>query len=96
VAALGGLLLADISYLHSNMSLVALAALPAAVLGGLDSIPGALLGGLVIGLAEASAGTYLGPWLGGGLRDVAAYGVLLLVLMIRPTGFLGLPDAHRV
>jgi branched-chain amino acid transport system permease protein len=96
VAALGGLILADISYLHTNMSIIGLAAIPAAVLGGLDSIPGALLGGLTIGLAETMAGTFLGPWLGSGLQEVAAYVLLIAVLLVRPTGFFGLPDTRRV
>jgi branched-chain amino acid transport system permease protein len=96
VAALGGVVLADISYLHTNMSYIGLAAIPAAVLGGLESIPGALLGGLVVGLLENLAGTYLDPHLGGGLKEVFAFVVLLGVLLVRPTGMFGMPDTKRV
>jgi branched-chain amino acid transport system permease protein len=96
VAALGGIVLADTSYLHSNMSYIGLAAIPAAVLGGLESIPGALLGGLVIGVLENLAGTYLDPFLGGGLKEIFAFVVLLLVLLVRPTGMFGMPDTKRV
>ena len=96
VAALGGIVLADISYLHTNMGFIGLAALPAAVLGGLESIPGALLGGLAIGLLENLAGSYLDPYLGGGLKEILAYIVLLMVLLIRPTGLFGMPLTKRV
>lgn len=96
VAAVGGILLAHLSYLHTNMGFVGLRALPAAVLGGLTSIPGALLGGLIIGLVENLSGTYLDPLLGGGSKEVVAYIVLLGVLLVRPTGILGLPDKQRV
>jgi branched-chain amino acid transport system permease protein len=92
VAALGGVVLADMSYLHTNMGFIGLAAIPAAVLGGLESIPGALIGGLVIGLAEGLAGTYVGA----GIREVFAFVVLLAVLLVRPTGLFGLPDKKRV
>ena len=96
VAALGGIVLADISYLHTNMGFIGLAALPAAVLGGLDSIPGALLGGLAIGVAENLAGSYLHPYLGGWLKEIFAYIVLMMVLLVRPTGLFGMPDTKRV
>ena len=96
VAALGGIVLADISYLHTNMGFIGLIALPAAVLGGLESIPGALIGGLAIGLLENLAGSYLDPYLGGGLKEIFAFIVLLMVLLVRPTGLLGMPDTKRV
>ena len=96
VAALGGVVMADISYLHTNMGFIGLAALPAAVLGGLESIPGALVGGLVIGVLESLAGSYIDPYLGGGVKEIFAFIVLLLVLLIRPTGLWGLPDTKRV
>jgi len=96
VAALGGIVLADISYLHTNLGFIGLAALPAAVLGGLESIPGALIGGVAIGLAESLAGTYLEHLLGGGIKEIFAFIVLLAVLLIRPTGLFGLPDTKRV
>ncbi len=96
VGAVGGMLLADISYLHTNMGFIGLRAFPAVVLGGLESIPGALLGGLLIGLIENLAGVYLDPILGSGTREIVAFVVLLIVLLIRPTGFFGAPVEKRV
>ena len=92
VGAIGGIFLADISYLHTNMGFIGLRALPAMFLGGMDSIPGALLGGLVIGLAENLSGVYLG----GGVKEIVAYIILLAILLIRPTGFFGTPEEKRV
>jgi branched-chain amino acid transport system permease protein len=96
VAAVGGMLLADISYLHTNMGFIGLRAFPAVVLGGLESIPGALLGGVIIGLVESLSGVYLDPILGGGTKEIVAFVVLLVVLLVRPTGLFGLPDVKRV
>lgn len=80
-------------------SLVALKALPAIILGGLDSIKGALVGGLVIGVIEALSRTYqpgLAPWLGNNFDQVVPYVVMLIVLMIRPYGLFGTPEIERV
>ena len=96
VGAVGGMLLADIGFLHSNMGFIGLRAFPAAVLGGLDSIPGALLGGLIIGLVENLSGIYLEPILGGGVKEIVAYVILLAVLLIRPSGLFGSTEEKRV
>ena len=90
------MVLADASYLHTNMGFIGLAALPAVVLGGLESIPGALIAGLIIGLLENLAGVYLDPFLGGGIKEIFAFVLLLAVLLARPTGMFGLPDTKRV
>jgi len=82
VAAFTAILLAPITFVHTNMGFIGLKAFPAAVVGGFGSIPGAIVGGLVIGLVESYAGFYLPE----GFKDVAAYVVVLLVLMIRPSG----------
>jgi branched-chain amino acid transport system permease protein len=91
-AAVAGMLLAEVGYLHTNMGFIGLRAMPAAVLGGLTSVPGALLGGLIIGLVESLSGAYIGS----GMKEVSAYLVLLAVLLVRPTGLLGVPDRKRV
>ena len=96
VGAVGGMLLADISYLHTNMGFIGLRAFPAVVLGGLESIPGALLGGLIIGLIENLAGVYLDPVLGSGTHTIVAFAILLAVLLVKPTGFFGAPIEKRV
>ncbi len=85
VAAVAGLLLAPITFMHANMGLIGLKAFPAAVVGGFSSLPGAILGGIIIGLVEALAGFYLPE----GFKDVAAYVVVLIMLAIKPNGLLG-------
>jgi branched-chain amino acid transport system permease protein len=85
VAALAGILLAPITFVHANMGFIGLKAFPAAVVGGFTSLPGAIVGGLVIGVVESLSGFYLPP----GFKDVAAYVVVLLMLMVRPNGLFG-------
>ena len=85
VAAFAGVLLAPIAFVHANMGFIGIKAFPAAVLGGFGSIPGAVVGGVIIGVVEALAGFYLPE----GFKDVAAYIVLLLVLLVRPEGLFG-------
>ncbi|MCC6853404.1 MAG: branched-chain amino acid ABC transporter permease [Rubrivivax sp.] len=91
-AALAGVLLAPVTFVHVNMGFIGLKAFPAAVLGGFGSIPGAIVGGLVIGVVEALAGFYLPA----GFKDVAAYVLLLLVLAVRPQGLFGQAVAKKV
>ena len=85
VAALAGLLLAPITFVHANMGFIGLKAFPAAVVGGFGSLPGAIVGGLVIGVVEALAGFYLPE----GFKDIAPYIVVLLMLMVKPNGLFG-------
>ena len=85
VAAVAGLLLAPITFVHANMGFIGLKAFPAAVVGGFSSLPGAIVGGLVIGLVESFSGFYLPD----GFKDVAAYVVVLIMLMVRPNGLFG-------
>ncbi len=85
VAGFAGVLLAPIAFVHMNMGFIGLKAFPAAVIGGFGSVPGAIAGGLLIGVVESLAGFYLPE----GFKDVAAYIVVLLVLMVRPHGLFG-------
>ena len=85
VAAFAGILLAPVTFVHSNMGFIGLKAFPAAVVGGFGSVPGAIVGGLIIGLVEALAGYYLPE----GFKDVAAYVVVLVVLIVWPSGIFG-------
>ncbi len=85
VSALAGMLLAPMTFVHVNMGFIGLKALPAAVIGGFGSLPGAVVGGLLIGVVESLAGFYL-PL---GIKDIAAYVVVLAMLIIRPTGLFG-------
>jgi branched-chain amino acid transport system permease protein len=85
VAAIAGLLLAPITFVHANMGLIGLKAFPAAVVGGFGSLPGAIVGGLAIGIIESLSGFYLPD----GLKDIAAYVVVLLMLVVKPNGLFG-------
>ncbi|TDN44098.1 amino acid/amide ABC transporter membrane protein 1 (HAAT family) [Azoarcus indigens] len=83
LAALAGVLLAPITFVHLNMGFIALKAFPAAVLGGLTSLPGALAGGVFLGVVEALAGLVLPE----GSKDVVPYLLLLAALLLFPAGF---------
>ncbi|MGB3068977.1 MAG: branched-chain amino acid ABC transporter permease [Ottowia sp.] len=85
VAAIAGLLLAPITFVHANMGFIGLKAFPAAVVGGFGSLPGAIVGGLVIGIVESLAGFYLPE----GFKDIAPYIVVLIMLMVKPNGLFG-------
>ena len=85
VAAIAGLLLAPITFVHANMGFIGLKAFPAAVVGGFGSLPGAIVGGLVIGIVEALSGFYLPE----GFKDIAPYIVVLLMLVLKPNGLCG-------
>jgi branched-chain amino acid transport system permease protein len=73
---------------------IGLKAFTAAVIGGIGSIPGAMLGGLVLGLLEAF-GTQI-PWIGSEWKDVFAFGLLILLLVFKPTGILGRTEIERM
>jgi branched-chain amino acid transport system permease protein len=85
VAAIAGLLLAPITFVHANMGFIGLKAFPAAVVGGFGSLPGAIVGGIIIGLVESLSGFYLPE----GVKDIAAYIVVLVMLMVKPNGLFG-------
>ena len=85
VAAVAGLLLAPITFIHANMGFIGLKAFPAAVVGGFGSLPGAIVGGLIIGIVESLSGFYLPE----GFKDIAAYVVVLIMLMVKPNGLFG-------
>ncbi len=85
VAAVAGLLLAPITFVHANMGFIGLKAFPAAVVGGFGSLPGAIVGGLIIGVVESLSGFYLPD----GFKDTAAYIMVLIMLMVKPNGLFG-------
>jgi branched-chain amino acid transport system permease protein len=92
VAACAGVLLAPILFVDINMGYFGLKVLPAAVIGGLGSVPGAVVGGLIVGIVEAMAGFYLPE----GAKDVAAYVAVLFVLFVRPQGVFGPRELKKV
>ncbi len=95
IGAVAGIFLANVMVLNIGLSLVAIKAFPAVVLGGLESVPGAIVGGLAIGVLETLVGGYLDQILPG-VKDLTAFVVLFLVLMIRPYGLFGEEEIERV
>ena len=78
------------------LTFVALKALPVLILGGFESILGAIIGGLIIGAGEKLAEVYLGPYVGGGIESWFAYVIALLFLLVRPEGLFGEKHIDRV
>ena len=96
VAAAGGILLGNLTGVNYTLADIGLQVFPVVILGGLDSIPGAIIGGLVIGILQNLASAYLDPCVGGGLKNVAPFIILVLILMIRPYGLFGREQIERV
>ena len=96
VSALGGIVWGSMLGVDVQLALVGLKVFPVVILGGLDSIGGALVGGLIIGIVESLAAGYLDPYVGGGTKDFAPYVLMILVLMIRPYGIFGRRQIERV
>jgi branched-chain amino acid transport system permease protein len=96
IALVAGLLWGARLGVQFSLSLVVLKALPVLVLGGFDSIAGAIVGGLIIGAAEKLAEIYIGPFLGGGIEGWFAYVAALIFLMIRPSGLFGQRVVERM
>ena len=99
LAALAGTFVGTGAGIDQGTWVIALKALPAVILGGLDSIGGAVVGGLVVGVVEQLFATYqptYAPWLGQNFSVVSPYVVLLLVLLVRPYGLFGTPEIERV
>lgn len=99
LAAIAGVLVGSGANVDQNLWIIALKALPAIILGGLDSLGGAVVGGLAVGLVESLVGTYqsdVAPWLGENFAVVSPYVVMLVVLMVRPYGLFGTREVERV
>jgi branched-chain amino acid transport system permease protein len=96
VSALGGVLWGNMLGVDVNLSLVGFKVFPVVILGGLDSIPGAIVGGLIVGIVESVAAGYIDPYVGGGTKDFAPYLLMIVALMIRPYGIFGKPVIERV
>ena len=96
VALVAGTLWGQRLGVQFSISLVALKALPVLILGGFNSMAGAIIGGLIIGASEKLAEVYLGPIIGGGLESWAAYFIAMLFLIFRPHGLFGEEIIERV
>jgi len=92
VAAIAGILLAPLTFIHANMGFIGIKAFPAAVIGGFTSLPGAIVGGLIIGVVESLAGFYLME----GFKDAAPFMVVLAMLVLKPNGLFGERLAKKV
>jgi branched-chain amino acid transport system permease protein len=96
VAAAGGILLGNLTGVNYTLETIGLQVFPVVILGGLDSIPGAIVGGLTIGVLQNLASAYLDPCVGGGLKNVVPFIILVLILMVKPYGLFGRRTIERV
>jgi len=96
VALVAGLMWGSRNGVQFALTFVALKALPVLIIGGFDSVLGAILGGLIIGALEKLAEVYIGPMLGGGIEGWFAYVAALLFLLIRPEGMFGEKKIDRI
>ena len=96
VATVAGVLWGSIQGVDQSLSLLLLKGVTVAVLGGLDSIGGAMLAGVLLGIFESVASGYLDPLVGGGSRDLVIAATLILTILIRPHGLFGREDIERI
>jgi branched-chain amino acid transport system permease protein len=96
VALVAGLLWGARNGVQYALTFLALKALPVLILGGFESIPGAIVGGLIVGASEKLAEVYVGPYVGGGIEGWFPYVLALLFLLIRPEGLFGEKRIDRV
>jgi branched-chain amino acid transport system permease protein len=85
-SGVGGTLLGNINGLNISVGYLGLLVLPAVVLGGLNSVPGAIVGGLMIGVLQNLADGYLSRFTPGGVKDVFPFAVMVIILLFRPYG----------
>jgi branched-chain amino acid transport system permease protein len=91
-AVVGGILIANLIGVSGEVSNIGLLVFPVVIVGGLDSVPGAVVGGAIIGLLTA----YTGGYLGGGLDAVIPYVALVAILLVKPYGLFGEVRIERV
>lgn len=96
VSGVAGIILASITSVTLDLSQVGLKAIAVVLVGGLESIPGAIVAGLIIGVAEGLASGYIDPLVGGGISEVFAYAVAIVSLLIWPYGLFGLRRIERI
>jgi branched-chain amino acid transport system permease protein len=96
VSALGGIIWGSLLGVDVHLALVGFKVFPVVILGGLDSIPGAIVGGLIVGVVENVAAGYIDPYVGGGTKDFIPYVLMIVALMVRPYGIFGKTIIERV
>ena len=101
VAVVAGVFLAEQSFVQTSMSHTGIKAMSAAILGGMESLPGAIIGGFIVGIVESFAANYLSGlemagFHFGDIKDVVAFAIMIIVLMIRPHGLFGKEEVKRV
>jgi branched-chain amino acid transport system permease protein len=95
-AGVGGTLLGNINGLNISVGHLGLLVLPAVVLGGLNSVPGAIVGGIVIGILQNLCGAYLDKYFPGGVKEVAPFVFMVIFLLFKPHGLWGWERIERV
>jgi branched-chain amino acid transport system permease protein len=95
-SAVSGIVWGNMLGVDVQLSLVGLKVFPVVILGGLDSIAGAVVGGLTVGVVESLTSGYIDPYVGGGTKDFAPYLLMILALMFRPYGLFGKRKIERV
>ncbi len=95
-AGVGGTLLSNINGLNISVGYLGLLVLPAVVLGGLNSVPGAIVGGIIIGVLQNLSGTYLDHFFPGGVKEIAPFIFMVIILFYKPFGLWGWERIERV
>ena len=95
-AGVGGTLLGNINGLNISVGYLGLLVLPAVVLGGLNSVPGAIVGGIIIGVLQNLTGAYLDRYFPGGVKEIAPFVFMVIFLLFKPYGLWGWERIERV
>lgn len=96
VSTVGGVLIGNINGINTSLSQFGLKVFPVVILGGLDSILGAIIGGLIIGILENIVGAYIDPLVGGGAKEVFPFIAMIIILLIKPYGLFGTVKVEKV
>jgi branched-chain amino acid transport system permease protein len=96
VSALGGVIWGALLGVDNQLAVVGLKVFPVVILGGFESVAGAIVGGLVVGVVESLSSGYIDPLVGGGTKDFMPYVLMIAVLMVRPYGIFGRAPVQRV
>ena len=96
VTGIAGIFLGTSLSIYYMLPMIGFKGLIVALFGGLESLSGALVGGLLLGMLEGLTGGYIEPLVGGGFREVSAYALLLIILLVRPYGLFGLKRIERI